>query len=52
MDILNKDTHYLKEHTDSGQKDLAKNDNLSNVIERNINYIEEQLSRTNKGRMI
>ena len=33
-------------------KDLAKNDNLSNVIERNINYIEEQLSRTNKGRMI
>ena len=24
-------------------KDLAKNDNLSNVIERNINYIEEQL---------
>ena len=33
-------------------KDLAKNDNLSNVIERNINYIEEQLSRTNKGRII
>ena len=24
MDILNKNTHYLKEHTDSGQKDLAK----------------------------
>ena len=24
MDTLNKDTHYLKEHTDSGQKDLAK----------------------------
>ena len=24
MDTLNKDTHYLKEHTNSGQKDLAK----------------------------
>ena len=24
-------------------KDLTKNDNLSNAIERNINYIEEQL---------
>ena len=24
MDILNKDTHYLTEHTGSGQKDLAK----------------------------
>lgn len=24
MDILNKNTNYLKEHTDSGQKDLAK----------------------------
>ena len=24
MDILNKDTHYLTEHTGSGQKDLGK----------------------------
>ena len=24
MKTLNKDTHYLTEHTDSGQKDLAK----------------------------
>ena len=24
MKILNKDTHYLKEHTNSGQKELAK----------------------------
>ena len=24
MDTLNKDTHYLTEHTGSGQKDLAK----------------------------